>query len=72
MLTLKNIEKQKSEIIESDSFSEALSKFIDYNKQPWTSQLPIFYLDFKIVYTDSNNIDCSKFQEYTNNINLTD
>ncbi len=69
MLTLKNIGKQKIEIIEGDSFTEALSKFIDYNRQSWISQLSIFYLEFEII-SYFNNIDCSKFPKNAQAISI--
>jgi hypothetical protein len=55
-----NIGKQKIDIIEGDSFTEALSKFIDYDRQSWISQLPIFIQNLK-AFADDNNIDSSRF-----------
>ena len=55
-----NIGKQKIDIIEGDPFTEALSKFIDYDRQSWISQLPIFIQNLK-EYADTNNIDSSRF-----------
>jgi len=62
-----NIGKQKIEIIENDTFTETLSKFIDYDIQSWMSQLPIFIQHLK-QYADENNIDRSKFPKKTQTI----
>jgi hypothetical protein len=62
-----NIGKQKIEIIESDPFTESISKFIDYDIQSWISQLPIFIQNLK-KYSDDNNIDNSKFPKNAQSI----
>jgi hypothetical protein len=62
-----NIGKQKIEIIESDPFTESISKFIDYDLQSWISQLPIFIQNLK-KFSDDNNIDNSKFPKNAQSI----
>jgi hypothetical protein len=59
-----NIGKQKIEILENDPFTEAISKFIDYDKQSWISQLPIFIQNLK-EYANENNTDSSGFPKRT-------
>ena len=61
---VENIGKQKIEIVENDTFTEALSKFIDYDKQSWISQLSVFIQDLK-QYADESNIDSSGFPKRT-------
>ena len=55
-----NIGEQNIEIIEANPFAEAISKFIDYDKQSWITS-PIPFINSLREYADSNNIDSSKF-----------
>ena len=55
-----NIGEQNIEIIEANPFAEAISKFIDYDKQSWISS-PLLFINSLREYADSNNIDSSKF-----------
>ena len=60
-----NIGEQNIEIIEANPFAEAISKFIDYDKQSWISSL-IPFINSLSEYADSNNIDSSKFPKECN------
>ena len=55
-----NIDQQNLEIIESNPFAEAISKFIDYDTISWISSPKIFVSSLR-EYADNNNIDSSEF-----------
>lgn len=55
-----NIGEQNIEIIEANPFAEAISRFIDYDKESWISA-PLPFINSLREYADSNNIDSSKF-----------
>ena len=55
-----NIGEQNIEIIEANPFAEAISKFLEYDKQSWISS-PTIFINSLREYADSNNIDSSKF-----------
>ena len=57
---IENIGQQNIEIIEASPFADAISKFIDYEKQSWISSPTIFINHLK-VFADDNNIDSIKF-----------
>ena len=55
-----NIGQQNFEIVESNSFALAISKFMDYEKQSWISSPKVFVNNLR-AFADNNDIDSSKF-----------
>ena len=55
-----NIGEQNIEIIEANPFADAISKFLDYEKQSWISS-PQTFIKYLKEFADNNNIDSSKF-----------
>jgi len=57
---LENIREQNIEIVESNPFAEALSKFLNYDRISWVSS-PKVFIEYLREFADKNNIDSSKF-----------
>ena len=55
-----NIGQQNFEIVESNSFALAISKFMDYEKQSWISSPKVFVNHLR-AFADNNDIYSSKF-----------
>ncbi|MGD1838709.1 MAG: bifunctional DNA primase/polymerase, partial [Nitrososphaeraceae archaeon] len=55
-----NLGEQNIEIIESNPYAEAISKFVDYEKLCWTGSPKSLTKDLT-NYADNNDIDSSKF-----------
>jgi hypothetical protein len=55
-----NIGEQNFEIVENNPFADAISKFIDFDKQSWISS-PTIFINSLRDFADNNNIDSSKF-----------
>jgi hypothetical protein len=62
-----NIKKQNIEIVESNPFAEAISKFQDYNVMSWISSPQIFIQNLT-YFADTNSIDSSKFPKNPNTV----